>query len=72
MHWMRNRTPDVIIIPNGTILEMGAVYQAGPLPGHPDVTYEFGEQRGRIWLAQNGEVMRQETDDLWQARQDSR
>ncbi len=27
----------------------------------PVVTYEFGEQRERIWLAQNGEVMRQET-----------
>jgi len=33
------------------------------------VTYEFGEQRGRIWLAQNAEVMRQETDALWQTRQ---
>ena len=37
--------------------------------GIPVVTYEFGEQRGRIWLAQNGEVMRQETDELWAASQ---
>ncbi len=38
--------------------------------GIPVVTYEFGEQRGRIWLAQDAEVMRQETNNLWQRRQD--
>jgi hypothetical protein len=38
--------------------------------GIPVVTYEFGEQRGRIWLAQDGEVMLQETDALWQSRRD--
>jgi hypothetical protein len=32
------------------------------------VTYEFGEQRQRIWLAKNSEVMRQNTSDLWSAR----
>jgi hypothetical protein len=35
------------------------------------VTYEFGDQRQRIWLAQNSEVMRQETDGLWAARDGS-
>jgi len=32
------------------------------------VTYEFGEQRQRLWLAQDDEVMRQDTSALWKAR----
>jgi hypothetical protein len=60
--------PDVIITPNGSILEMGVVYQVARYLGYPVVTYEFGEQRHRIWLAQNAEVMHQETDNLWKAR----
>ena len=68
--WMQEHRPDVVITPNGSILEMGAVYQAARTLGIPAVTYEFGEQRGRIWLAQNGEVMLQETDELWAARRD--
>ncbi len=68
---LRKSRPDVLITPNGSILEMGAVYQAARFLEIPVVTYEFGEQRGRIWLAQNGEVMRQETDCLWQARRDT-
>ncbi len=65
---MKSNCPDVIVIPNGSILEFGAVYQAARYLNVPAVSYEFGEQRQRIWLAQNGEVMRQETEDLWQAR----
>ena len=65
--------PDVSIIPNGSILEFGAVYQSVryldetkfPLPV---VTYEFGEQRERIWLSLNAEVMKQQTDEMWRAR----
>jgi hypothetical protein len=68
---LRQIRPEVVVTPNGSILEFGAVYQAARYLGIPVVTYEFGEQRGRIWLAQNGEVMRQETDSLWQARQDA-
>jgi hypothetical protein len=34
------------IIPNGSILEFGAVYQAARYLEIPVVTYEFGEQRG--------------------------
>jgi hypothetical protein len=67
--WIQAQPPDVILTPNGSILEMGAVYQAARYAGIPVVTYEFGEQRGRIWLAQDGEVMRQETDSLWERRQ---
>jgi hypothetical protein len=68
--WMQANRPDLVIIPNGSILEFGAVHQAGRSLDIPAVTYEFGEQRGRIWLAQNAEVMRQETGDLWASRQD--
>lgn len=66
--WMRKHRPDVVITPNGSILEMGAVYQAARYLGIPVVTYEFGEQRGRIWLARDAEVMRQDTGALWAAR----
>ena len=60
----------MIILPNGTILEFGVIYQVARYLGIPTVTYEFGEQRDRIWLAQNAEVMRQDTSELWQTRQD--
>lgn len=70
---MKKTRPEVVIIPNGSILEFGAVYQAAryldqPSLSFPLVTYEFGEQRERIWLTQNAEVMRQQTDEMWQAR----
>jgi hypothetical protein len=68
--WLKTHRPDVVTTPNGSILEMGALYQVAHYLDIPVVTYEFGEQRQRIWMAQNGEVMRQETDALWQARQD--
>jgi len=66
--WLKANRPDVVIIPNGTIQELGVVYRVARSLNIPTVTYEFGDQRQRIWLAQNGEVMRQETDGLWQAR----
>jgi hypothetical protein len=59
---------DVVIIPNGSILEFGAVYQAARFAGVPTVTYEFGEQRERVWICRDGEAMRLETDELWRAR----
>jgi hypothetical protein len=71
LSWFRAQKPDVVIIPNGTILEFGAIYQTARYLNIPAVTYEFGEQRGRFWLAQNAEVMRQNTDDLWAARRDT-
>ena len=67
---MKDKLPDVVIIPNGSILEMGIFYQVAKFLDIPAVTYEFGEQRNRIWLALNKEVMRQETDQLWEAKQD--
>jgi hypothetical protein len=59
---------EAVLIPNGSILEFGAIYQTARYLEVPAVTYEFGEQRGRIWLAQNSEVMLQDTDALWEAR----
>ena len=59
--------PQVILTPNGSILEMGAVYSVARYLDIPVVTYEFGEQRDRIWLAQDSEVMLQDTDSMWEA-----
>jgi hypothetical protein len=64
------RRPDLVLLPNGSILEFGAVYQAARSLQIPVVTYEFGEQRDRIWFARDEEVMRQNTDALWQAFRD--
>lgn len=69
--WLKANRPDVVIIPNGTIQELGMVYRVARYLKIPTTTYEFGDQRQRIWLAQNAEVMRQETDALWQARDGS-
>lgn len=66
--WLKANRPDVVIIPNGTIQELGVVYRVARYLGIRTVTYEFGDQRQRIWVAQNSEVMRQETDSMWQAR----
>jgi hypothetical protein len=68
--WLQGKRPDTVILPNGSIFEFAAVYLTARYLDIPVVTYEFGEQRGRIWLARNAEVMRQETDDLWAKRKD--
>ena len=65
--YLQKNKPDLVILPNGTILEFGVLYQVARHLNIQVVTYEFGEQRDRIWLAQGSEVMRQDTDALWQA-----
>ncbi len=65
--YLKANRPDVVIVPNGTIQELGVVYRVARYLGITTTTYEFGDQRQRIWLAQNAEVMRQETDKLWAA-----
>ncbi|MDY6866665.1 MAG: hypothetical protein SVT56_01995 [Chloroflexota bacterium] len=65
--WLVAHKPDVVIVPNGTIQEMGVVYRVARYLNIPTVTFEFGDQHERIWLAQNAEIMRHETDDLWEA-----
>ena len=65
---LSSSSPDVVIIPNGSILEFGSVYQVARHLDLLTVTYEFGEQRDRMWIAKNSEVMHQKTDDLWESR----
>jgi hypothetical protein len=65
---LQNQRPETILIPNGTITELGAVYQVARRLGLETVTYEFNDQREQVWIAQNDEVMRQNTDLLWAAR----
>jgi len=69
-YWLQQGKPDVLIIPNGTIQELGVVYRIARILNIKTVTYEFGDQRQRIWFAQNSEVMRQETNELWEARRE--
>lgn len=69
--WMQEFKPDVVIVPNGTIQEFGVIYEVSQYLKIPTVTYEFGDQRQRIWIAQNAKVMRQETDEMWEAYKDT-
>ncbi len=64
--WLQHH-PDVVIIPNGMILEFGAALQTARFLNIPVTTYEFGEQRERVWLDRNRSVMLQDTTALWQA-----
>lgn len=65
---LTSRRYEAVIVPNGSILEFGTVYRVARFLGVPVVTYEFGEQRERMWLAQDQEVMRQDTSAMWQVR----
>jgi hypothetical protein len=67
--WLQTKQPDVVVLPNGLILEFGAIFHAARHLDIPVVSYEFGEQRDRIWLSHNMPVMLQETDALWEAKQ---
>ncbi len=68
--WLLANKPEYVVVPNGTIQEMGVLYRIAKWMNIPVATYEFGEQRRHFWVAQNREVMRQETDDLWAARKE--
>ena len=63
--WLQAEKPDLLVIPNGTILELGVAYQVARLLGIETVTFEFADQQERIWLAQNDEIMQHNTSDLW-------
>jgi hypothetical protein len=65
---LESERPDVVLIPNGLVTELGVFYQAARHTGIRTVTYEFNDQREQIWLAPNDVVMHQNTDDLWRAR----
>jgi hypothetical protein len=65
--YLGNNKPDVVIVPNGTIQEFGIIYEVAKFLNIEIVTYEFGDQRQRIWIAQNSKVMQQDTQALWDA-----
>jgi hypothetical protein len=65
---MNELKPDTVLIPNGTITELGAVYHVARHLNLRTVTYEFNDQREQVWIAQDDEVMRQNTDSLWKVR----
>ena len=65
---LEQQRPDVVLIPNGLVTELGMFYQAARSLNVPTVTYEFNDQREQIWLAQDDVVMHQNTDELWAAR----
>jgi len=68
LEYLQTKRPDVVLIPNGLILEMGIVFRAARYLGIPAVTYEFNDQREQIWIAQNSSIMQQDTDYLVEAR----
>jgi hypothetical protein len=68
LEWMQSNKPDVVLIPNGLILEMGIVFRVARYLNIPAMTFEFNDQREQIWLAQNTSIMRQDTDYLVDAR----
>jgi hypothetical protein len=68
LSYLQSSRPDLVVVPNGTIQELGIIYRVARYLKIPTVTYEFGDQRQRIWMAQNAEVMRQETDGMWKER----
>src|SRR5512138_1476053 len=68
LEWMQTHRPDVVLIPNGLILEMGIVFRVARYLNIPAMTFEFNDQREQIWLAQNTSIMRQDTDYLVEAR----
>ena len=65
---LRRAHYDAVVIPNGSVLEFGALFRTVQSLGQLSVTYEFGERRQHLWLAQRAEVMRLPTQALWKAR----
>jgi hypothetical protein len=70
MSWMEKNRPDVVIVPNGSMLEFGITFKVAQYLGIPVTTFEFGEQSERMWMTQNGDVMEQDTSLMWHARKD--
>ncbi len=66
--YLQTNKPDVVLIPNGLILEMGIVFRVARYLNIDAVTYEFNDQREQIWLAQNSSIMKQDTDYFVEAR----
>jgi hypothetical protein len=71
LDWLRVNKPEVVVVPNGTILEFGIVYRIARYLKIPVTTYEFSDQKEAFWLGQNTEIMRQDTTNMWNARKDA-
>jgi hypothetical protein len=69
-NYLRSNRPDSVIIPNGTVMELGVAYRVCRFLRIPVVTYEFSEQKQTMWLTQNDEVMKQDTELLWKRNAD--
>lgn len=67
--YFQNNRPDVVIVPNGMIQELGVIFRVARHLKIPVVSYEFSDERQHIWISQNSEVMRHNTDSLWKTRQ---
>lgn len=63
--WLRTNRPDSAVLPNGTVMELGVAYRVLKYLKIPTVTYEFSDQKQAMWMAQNEEIMLQNTDILW-------
>jgi len=68
LEYLQSNKPDVVLIPNGLILEMGIIFRVARYLNIDAVTYEFNDQREQIWLAQNSSIMKQDTDYIVDAR----
>lgn len=68
--WLSANRPEVVIVPNGLILEFGVVFEIARYLNIPVVSYEFGEQRDRIWFSLNRPVMHQDTSAMWEGRKE--
>ncbi|UCF61283.1 MAG: hypothetical protein JSV37_01005 [Anaerolineaceae bacterium] len=71
LEWLKANRPQVVIIPNGSVLEYGVLYHVARYLDIPLVTYEFDEPEHRIRLAHNNEVMREDTHEFWQVQKES-
>src|SRR5215212_5578704 len=56
LEWMQTHEPDVVLVPNGLILEMGILFRVARYLNIPAMTFEFNDQREQIWLAQNTSI----------------
>jgi len=69
-YFLQELKPDEVVVPNGTIQEFGVVYEVSRFLKIPVISYEFGDQRQRVWISQKGKVMQQNTNDMWEAFKD--
>jgi len=68
--WLQKSRPNLVIVPNGTILEMGVIYRLARFMKIPVVTYEFGDERQHIGWHRDDESCARNIDRLWNARRD--